>query len=410
MNSSKLFIASCVSLVTTAMVFAIRGDVADAMAGAFHLTHEQLGLIFSPAFWCFTVAIFVSGALVDAVGMRTLHILSALGYFLGIGLILFAPRSGAPVTSIFDNTGTTLLYAGFMTLGLSQGLVEGVINPLITTLYSTQKTRRLNALHAWWPGGLLIGGLLAFVMTRVFHASWELKMAMILVPAALYLVQALSLQYPETERVQSKVTTAEMWRAAARPGFILLFCCMWMTAAIEVGPDQWFPSVMGALVPQLQGVLYLVYTSGLVFLLRTLGSGIAHRSPILTLLVGSGLAGLGLYWLGSLHSGVGPAVAFLAATIFGVGKAFLWPTMIGVTAERFPRGGALTLCLMGGAGMASVAAALPIMGARIDRYGAGAALQMMSILGAILVPIFFGLLLSIRSSGGYKRVSLAAGP
>jgi MFS family permease len=408
MNNSKLFVASCVSLATTAMVFAIRGDVADAMAGAFHLTHEQLGLIFSPAFWCFTVAIFVSGALVDAVGMRTLHILSALGYFLGIGLILFAPRSGAPVTSIFDNTGTTLLYAGFMTLGLSQGLVEGVINPLITTLYSTQKTRRLNALHAWWPGGLLIGGLLAFVMTRVFHASWELKMAMILVPAALYLVQALSLQYPQTERVQSKVTTAEMWRAAARPGFILLFCCMWMTAAIEVGPDQWFPSVMSALVPQLQGVLYLVYTSGLVFLLRTFGGGIAHRSPIATLLVGSALAGLGLYWLGSLQIGASAAVAFLAATLFGVGKAFLWPTMIGVTAERYPRGGALTICLMGGAGMASVAATVPNMGARIDHYGAGAALQMMSILAAILVPIFLGLLLYVRSTGGYKRVSLAA--
>jgi MFS family permease len=409
MNKSKLFVASCVSLATTAMVFAIRGDVADAMAGAFHLSNEQLGLIFSPAFWCFTVAIFISGALVDAVGMRTLHIISALGYFLGIGLILLAPRPAAPVASIFDTAGTTLLYAGFMTLGLSQGLVEGVINPLITTLYSEQKTRRLNILHAWWPGGLVVGGLLAYVMTRVFHASWELKMAMILVPAAIYLVQALSLQYPQTERVQSKVTTAGMWREAARPGFILLFCCMWMTAAIEVGPDQWFPSVMSALVPQLQGVLYLVYTSGLVFLLRTLGSGIAHRSPIMTLLICSGLAGLGLYWLGSLHSGVSPAVAFLAATVFGVGKSFLWPTMIGVTAERFPRGGALTLCLMGGAGMASVAAALPIMGARIDHYGAGAALQTMSILGAILVPIFLGLLLYVRHSGGYKRVSLAAG-
>jgi MFS family permease len=410
MNQSKLFVASCVSLVTTAMVFAIRGDVADPMAGAFHLTHEQLGLIFSPAFWCFTVAIFVSGALVDAVGMRTLHILSALGYFLGIGLIVFAPHPAAPVRSIFDSTGPTLLYAGFMTLGLSQGLVEGVINPLITTLYSTQKTRRLNALHAWWPGGLVIGGLVAFVMTRVFHARWELKMAMILVPAALYLLQALSLQYPQTERVQSKVTTAQMWREAARPGFILLFCCMWMTAAIEVGPDQWFPSVMSALVPQLQGVLYLVYTSGLVFVLRTSGGGIAHRSPIATLLIGSGLAGLGLYWLGSLQSGVSPAVAFLAATLFGIGKALLWPTMIGVTAERYPRGGALTVCLMGGAGMASVAATVPIMGSRIDHYGPGAALQMMSVLGAILVPIFLAILLRDRSSGGYKRVTLAAGP
>jgi len=406
MNRSKLFVASCISLVTTAMVFAIRGDVADALAAAFHLTQEQLGLIFSPAFWCFTIAIFISGALVDVVGMRRLHILSALGYFLGVGFIVLAPRPTAPVASIFSTTGTTLLYVGFMLLGLSQGLVEGVINPLVATLYKDEKTRRLNRMHAWWPGGLIIGGLLAFAMTRAWDARWELKLLTILIPAAIYLVQALTLSYPHTERVQSNVTTGEMWREATRPTFILLFCCMWMTAAIELGPDQWFPSVMSSLVPQLQGVLYLVYTAGLVFVLRTWGGGIAHKSPLATLLICSGLAGIGLYWLGGLHSGTNPAVAFLAATVFGVGKSFLWPTMLGVTAEKFPRGGALTICLMGGAGMASVAIVLPAMGARIDHYGPGAALQAVAVFGAVLVVMFAGLAVLFRSTTSRKVVPL----
>lgn len=410
MNKSKLFIASSVSLVTTAMVFAIRGDVADAMGSEFHLTREQLGLIFSPAFWCFTIAIFLSGALVDVIGMRTLHIVSALGYFAGIALITLAPRPDAAVVSIFDHAGTSLLYAGFMIMGLSQGLVEGVINPLITTVYSEQKTRRLNMLHAWWPGGMVIGGLVAVAMTQIFDASWELKLATILAPALLYLLMALSLEYPKTERVQSNVSTAQMWREATRPMFLLLFCCMWMTAAIELGPDQWFPSIMSALVPGMQGVLYLVYTAGLMFLLRHFGSGIAHKSPIATLLVCSGLAGLGLYWLGGLQAGAAsPLAAFMAATLFGVGKAFLWPTMLGVTAEQFPRGGALTINLMGGAGMASIAVALPIMGARMDSYGPGAALQMMSMLGVLLVLIFLGLFLYLRSRGGYRRVAVEAG-
>ena len=344
MDKPKLFLVSCVSLVTTAMVFAVRSDAADAMSGAFHLTHEQLGLIFSPAFWCFTVAIFISGAIVDVVGMRTLHVVSALGYFVGVGLIIFAPRPAGVVVSIFDTPGTMLLYAGFMVMGLSQGLVEGVINPLVATVYSDQKTRRLNLLHAWWPGGMMIGGLLAYAMNRVFHAGWELKMAAILVPALIYLLMALSLEYPPTERVQSGVSTREMWREAARPLFVLLFCCMWMTSSIELGPDQWFPSIMSALVPQLQGVLYLVYTAGLMFLVRTFGSGLPQKSPIGTLLVCSGLAAVGLYWLGGLKGGgaASPLVALMAATVFGVGKTFLWPTMLGVTADQFPRGGALT--------------------------------------------------------------------
>src|SRR5438132_286181 len=207
MNKQRLFVASCVSLVTTSMVFAIRGDVAGPMSSAFQITNEQMGLIFSPAFWAFTIAIFLSGGLVDVVGMRSLHVLSAVGYVIGVGLVLLAPHPTAPVSSIFAETGTTLLYIGFLIMGLSQGLVEGVINPLVATIYSDQKTKRLNMLHAWWPGGLVIGGLLAVLLTAV-GVGWQIKLSTILVPAAIYLVMAFSTPYPVTERVQSNVSTA----------------------------------------------------------------------------------------------------------------------------------------------------------------------------------------------------------
>jgi MFS family permease len=411
MDKSKLFVASCVSLVTTAMSFAVRADVADTMSGAFHLTHEQLGLIFSPAFWCFTVAIVISGAIVDTVGMRTLHILSAIGYFVGVGVIVFAPRPAGPMMSIFDTQGTTLLFAGFSILGLSQGLVEGVVNPLIATVYRGERTRRLNMLHAWWPGGMIIGGLVAVAMTRAFHAAWELKMATILAPALVYLLLALSLEYPQTERVQSCVSTREMWREAGRPLFVLLFCCMLMTSSMELGPDEWFPPIMSALVPELQGVLYLAYTAGLMFLVRTFGSGVAHKSPICTLLVCSGVAAVGLYWLGGLKAGAtSPLTALIAATVFGIGKSLLWPTMLGVTADRFPRGGALAISLMGGAGMASVAVVVPIMGACIDHYGQGAALQMMAAPGAVLVVAFLGLLIYFKSRGPLRQQLIGTPP
>jgi MFS family permease len=407
MDKGKLFVASCVSLVTTSMVFAIRGDVALAMGSAFQITNEQMGLIFSPAFWAFTVAIFISGALVDAVGMRALHVLSAIGYLVGLALILVAPHPTSPVSSIFDNTGTSMLYAGFFIMGLSQGLVEGVINPLVATIYADEKTRKLNMLHAWWPGGQVIGGLLAAFLTQAFNASWQIKLGLIAIPAVAYMVMALSLAYPKTERVVSNISTGEMWREAGRPLFVLLFVCMWMTAAAELAPDQWFPLVMGALVPQLQGVLFLVYTAGLMFLLRFYGSGIAHRAPIATLVVCSLLTAAGLYWLGSLQAGASPVIAFAAATVFGVGKTFFWPTMLGVTAEQFPRGGALLLSLMGGAGMLSVAAAIPIMGARIDQLGPGAALQMIAGLGAILAVVFLGVYAFFAARGGYRPVLIA---
>ena len=405
MNSSRLFVASCISLVTTSMVFAIRGDIEPAMSAAFQLSAQQMGLIWSPAFWAFTIAILISGALVDVVGMRILHILSAVGYLAGVALVLLAPYPTAPVASIFATTGTTMLYAGFFTMGLSQGLVEGVINPLVATLY-TEKTKKLNMLHAWWPGGMIIGGLLAYALTGL-GASWQIKLSLILIPAVIYLGMAIAETYPHTERVASNVSTADMWREAARPIFLLLFVCMWMTAAVELGPDQWFPSVMSSLTG-MQGILFLVYTAGLMFILRTYFAGIAHASPIGTLVVCAVLSAVGLYWLGSLQPGVSPVIAFAAATIFGIGKTYFWPTMLGVTAEQFPRGGALLLGLMGGAGMLSVAVVLPMMGARIDQLGAGAALQFVAGLGVVLAVIFGGLLVYFRARGGYKAVALIA--
>jgi MFS family permease len=413
MNKHKLFVASCLSIATASMVFAIRGDVAGALSQTFHITNEQMGLVFSPAFWAFTIAIFISGNLVDIVGMRRLHILSVIGFIVGVALVVFAPHPTAPVASLFDHTGTTLLYAGFFMLGISHGLVEGVINPLMASLYPEEKTRRITSVHAWWPAGLIIGGLLAVLLSNL-GVAWQVKLSLVLVPAIVYLVMAFSMPYPKTERAMSNVPTGEMWKQATRPLFLLLWVCMWMTAAIEMGPAQWFPRVMGELVPQLSpeagsGVLFLVYTAGLMFVLRMWGSNVTHKAPVVTMIVSSLLSAIGLYWLGILTPGASAVVALTAATLFGIGQTFLWPTMIGITAEQFPRGGAVLLSLMGGTGLLSVAIVLPIMGARMDAAGPGAALRLTAVLGAIVTVIFIGVWLYFRSQGGYRSVAITEG-
>ena len=408
MNRRRLFVTSCISLATASMVFALRGDIAGQMTGEFHMTNEQMGVIFSPAFWAFTVAIFISGTLVDYIGMRTLHIGSALSFLGGVGLILLAPRPDAPIPSVFSHVGTTMLYGGFFLFGFSHGLVEGVINPLMASLYPREKTKYITAVHAYWPAGLIVGGLVALGMAQL-QMAWELRLSVILVPAAIYLMMASSMPYPKTERVEMNVSTGHMWREAGRPLFLLLFACMWLTAAVELGPDQWFPTVMGALVPQLSptagsGVAFLVYTAGLMFVLRIWGASLTHRAPIATLIVSSLLVAIGLYWLGGLGPETSAFVALTAATVFGIGKTFLWPTMLGVTAELFPRGGALLLALIGAAGMASASLAIPIMGARMDSLGPGSALQMMAALGLVLVVVFSALWFYFNARGGYHAV------
>lgn len=416
MNRNRLFLASCVALVTTSMVFSIRGDALDALGVDFKLTKEQLGQLLSPAFLGFTVSILIGGSLVDVFGMRRLLTISGLFYVAAILTIVVAPFPDAPVEAIFGNSITVLLWFAMLALGLAQGLVEGVINPLCSTLYPEDKTHRMNVLHAWWPGGLIIGGLLAFLITMVMGLGgegvdpatatmgWRIKFLTILVVAVGYLFLIRGQEFPKTERVAAGVSNWDMLRDLLRPSFIALWGCMWLTSATELGPDQWTASLITELTG-MQGILILVYTAGIMFVLRFFGGPLAHKfSPFGLLTISAVLAAAGLYSLGSVSTMAG---AFAAATLFGVGKTYFWPCMLGITSEQFPKGGPVALALMGGTGNLAIALVLPFMGRWYDNDGAAAAFQYVSFMPMALV-VFFGLFfLYFRSKGGYKPVELA---
>jgi MFS family permease len=399
------------AIVTTSMVFSIRGDILDALGADFHLTKEQVGLILSPAFWGFTLSILIGGSLVDFLGMRRLLLLSSAGYITAVLAIVFAPRPASAVTPYYSDPGFLILYGAMLALGLSQGLVEGVVNPLCATMYADQKTQRMNLLHSWWPGGLIIGGLLSYAITKLMGLDapgvsaatitlgWQVKLCLIIVPAALFALLTFREKFPPTERVAAGITNSAMVKECTRPMFLLWFGLMWLTAATELGPDQWVSSLITNLAG-MQGVLILVWTAGIMFGLRFFLSGLAHHlSPLGLLTLSSMLSAIGLYLLSTVNS---PVSAVIAATVFGVGKTFFWPVMLGVTTERFPRGGALALAIIGGTGMLSAAFILPIMGGWYDSYGAAAAFRYVAILPVILTVVFGALYFYYKARGGYQ--------
>lgn len=415
MNPRRLFVASCLALVTTSMVFSVRGDILDALGADFHLTKQQTGVLLSPAFWGFTLSILIGGSLVDFIGMRRLLLLSSGGYVGAVLAIIFAPRPSAPVSPYYTDPGFIILYGAMLALGLSQGLVEGVINPLCATLFPDEKTHKLNVLHAWWPGGLIIGGLGAYGLTKLMGLDapglpaaavtlgWQVKLATLVLPAIAFGVMILGHQFPPTERVAAGVSTRDMFGETLRPMFLLWFCSMWLTAATELGPDQWVGSLITNLAG-MQGILILVYTAGIMFVLRFFGGALAHRfSPLGLLTLSAILAGMGLFALSSVKT---PLQAFVAATIFGVGKTYFWPVMLGVTSERFPKGGAVLLAIMGGAGNLSAAFILPIMGSWYDDYGAAAAFRYVGVLPIVLTFVFGALFFYYKARGGYQAIKL----
>src|SRR5262245_58472016 len=88
-----------------------------------------------------------------------------------------------------------------------------------------------------------------------------------------------------------------------------------------------------------------------MFALRFFAWPIVERTSPLGLLFVSGILGAtGLTLLGNAGS---VAFCVFAATVYACGKTFLWPTMLAVGSEQFPRGGAITIGAIGGVGMLS---------------------------------------------------------
>jgi MFS family permease len=141
-----------------------------------------------------------------------------------------------------------------------------------------------------------------------------------------------------------------------RPLLALLIIIMMPQATTELGTDGWITSLMQTPM-QAAGhnpAWVLVYTSAIMVVLRFCAGPLIHKlSPLGLLAACSALASIGLFAL-SRTGGAGMPAIFAAATLYGVGKTFFWPTILGLTSEQCPRGGALTLNAVGGIGMLAV--------------------------------------------------------
>ena len=351
-NASRLFLGSCVALIATSVAFATIGAVMFALKGEFGLNNAQVGWIGGAALWGFAVSQLVFAPFCDTLGMRFLVRMAFVGHLAGSLIMIFAG-------------GFATLFAGALVISMANGLIEAACNPLVASLYPDNKTVKLNQFHVWFPGGIVLGGLASFGLDSAGITSWQIKVALILIPTVAYGLLLLGQRFPATEGVRSGVSMGEMFRATlVTPLMLLMLLCMAMTASIELGPGRWIPAVLEA--GGMAGILVLVYVNGIMAVMRYWAGPVVHRlSPTGILLASAVISGAGLLWL---SFGGSMASVLASATVFAIGVCYFWPTMLGFVSERVPKSGALGLGLMGTVGMAVVGLATsPAMGGIADR-------------------------------------------
>jgi fucose permease len=347
-KKTQLFNASCVALVVTALAFATRGSFVEAWATEFNLTHTEVGWIVGTAFWGFTLAMVFGGPLVDIIGIGRIISIAFFCHVAGIILTIVA-------------TGFWSLFISTLLVGIANGSVEAACNPLITSMYTDQKTRRLNRFHAWFPTGIVIGGLIVFFFNKLGLMNWRYAMAIMLIPTFAYGYMFLNKKFPETERVVSGFSYKDMLKACVSPLFIFMALCMLLTAGTELGTNQWIAALLSNVSQN--PILLLVWISGIMALARQFGGTLIHNmKSTVVLLTSSILAFIGCILMGYTSG----AMVFASAGIFALGVAFFWPSMLGFVSENIPQSGALGLAIMGGIGFLGGAIAQPVLGAIFD--------------------------------------------
>ncbi len=425
-NAMRLLWAGSLAIFAAAIGAGVRGGILFNWAADFGFTGAQLGAIGGAGFTGFCFGIIIGGIVVDKIGYGKLVVAAFLFHVLS-AFITFAATKGQA-----QSTAYLFLYIGTFVFALANGTLEAVANPLVSTLFPSNRTHYLNMLHASWPAGLVVGGLIGWILGDGMHVSWKIQLGLFLVPTALYGLAFMGQHFPKSEASQKGLSVGEMMRDvgilgslvacflvglffkdqlggilgfftgstfftsttwntlcwAVALGLLLivgvktnfsvgaillfvLFIAHLLIGAVELGTDGWIQNITGNILTPAEGKILFVFTSFLMFSLRFCADFIERHlkiSPIGLLLICASLAVIGLRLVSGIDTFAG---AMMALAVYAVGKTFFWPTMLAVVGDRFPRTGAVAMSIMGGIGMMSAGLlGGPGLGYAKDRYTA----------------------------------------
>ncbi len=357
-NRMRLLWAGFMAILAAGVGYSVRGGILGQWADQFGFTMTELGAITGGGLTGFGIVIIISSLIADKVGYGKLMFLAFFLHFISAVITLAAPYAFA---SGGKDAAYNCLFWGMFIFAVGNGLCEAVVNPLTATLFPKDKAKYLNILHAGWPAGLVLGGLAStFMAAKTNEAGaviapaidWKIQMSLFLVPVVLYGLMLLGQKFPKSEASDAGISMGQMIGTLFAPLMLVLLFTHALVGYVELGTDSWISKITGSIMASPQkGLLLFVYTSSLMFALRFVAGPIVHKiSPLGLLLVSAILGATGLTLLGSAQTVM---LCVIAATVYACGKTFLWPTMLAVVSERFPKGGAITIGMMGGVGMLS---------------------------------------------------------
>lgn len=407
-NRMRLLWAGFMAILAAGVGFAIRGGIFDNWGGEYGFTGAQLGAIGGAGFTGFCFGIILGGVVADKIGYGKLVILAFATHMLSY-LVTFMASS--------PDNAYTFLFWGMFLFAYANGTLEAVANPLVATLFPEKRTHYLNILHASWPAGLVIGGIIGWTLDDKLEWGWKYQLALYLIPVVAYGLMFMGQKMPRSEASEKGMKLGDMFKdvgilggfvicallamffggmftglltgadatveeaaKAAKTGSIIgyligfallvvigvitrfalgsvllfvLFVVHALVGAVELGTDQWSQNITGNLFTSEQGKWLFIWTSAIMFALRFCAEWIERVLKLSPIALLFVCAVLASIGLHLAGGMTTVMMAFGALGVYAIGKTFFWPTMLAVASDRFPRTGAVAISIMGGIGMMS---------------------------------------------------------
>ncbi len=346
-NKSRLFVASCFALLTTSLAFGLRAGIMNDLAIDLQISDTELGWINFMGIFGFPIATLIGGPLYNTIGPKKL------------GYIAFAAHIMGITFSILSGSFFTLFLSTFF-ISFGNGIVEAAYNPMIADMYDTQKAKMLNRFHVWFPAGIAIGSLIALLFTNL-GLGWQAKLAVMYLPALIYLFMFMGQKFPETGRSLETNTGDNLKAILSTPIFWLMMLIMALTATTELGTQSWVERILANAGAQPLVILALV--TGLMAAGRFFAGPVIKKFNIAGVLLASAvISAIGIFLMSSATGGM----VYFSAILFAIGVCYFWPNMISFVAVYLPETGALGMSVVGGMGMLGLSIFQPIIGRWMD--------------------------------------------
>lgn len=300
-------------------------SLSTAFAGS-PLTQEQLGRLGAIGFGGLVLGILITGPCADRWGAKS--------FAIGGNVILAASLLCLSVVPDYLTLGLAVFF-----LGLGAGLLDMVLSPIVSVLNSNSRSSALNWLHSFYCVGAAVTILASTIALRI-GLGWR-NACLVLLPLPVALAIFLGqLRFPSLLEQSHDQARTELRILFSEPWFLAVLIAIFLGGANELGMAQWLPAYAENALnyPRwIGGAALLLFSIAMAAGRMAAGSFGARMDPFALMAWCCALSVL-LFLLGSFLPR--PALALWACIAVGFTGSALWPTLLAVSADRYPAGGA----------------------------------------------------------------------